>query len=168
MRARVGDRIIIASHTVGRPVRDGEIVEVRGPGGGPPYLVRWTDNASMGLVYPGSDAHLSRDDAAAGAAPSEPESGPANEPPHVRSWRVDIELYEAGDDTTAHAVLVAESPRRLDARGQAHREPGDFAVPEIGDEIAVARSLRRLADRLMETASSDIQGIQPGHADITG
>jgi Domain of unknown function (DUF1918) len=38
-KASVGDRILIAATTLGKPVRDGEIVEVRGIDGTPPYLV---------------------------------------------------------------------------------------------------------------------------------
>ncbi|HEY5249367.1 MAG TPA: dsRBD fold-containing protein [Dermatophilaceae bacterium] len=153
MKAHVGDRIIVASPTTGGTVKDGRITEVRGPGGGAPYMVRWADGHT-GLYFPGTDAHVS-----AAQASEPPQPGTA---PHVRSWRVDIDLFEAGDDTTAHAVLVAEAPNRVDAQGQAHRKPGDMAVPEIGDEIAVARALRHLADQLLATASSDIAHIE-GH-----
>ena len=153
MKAHVGDRIIVASPTTGGTVRDGEITEVRGPDGGPPYMVRWTDDHT-GLYFPGPDAHVS---AAAGSEPPEPVTVP-----HVRSWRVDIDLFEAGKDTTAHAVLITEAPHHLDAHGDAHRRPGDLAVPEVGDEVAVGRALRRLSDLLLQTAASDIAGIE-GH-----
>jgi hypothetical protein len=33
-------------------------------------------------------------------------------------------------------------------------------VPEIGEEVAVARALRHLADRLLATASDDISQIE--------
>jgi hypothetical protein len=52
---RVGDRIVILGRYVHRPVREGEILEVRGRGG-PPYLVRWDDSGHETLLYPGSDA----------------------------------------------------------------------------------------------------------------
>jgi len=32
-------------------------------------------------------------------------------------------------------------------------------VPEIGDEVAVARALRRLADQLIETAEQDLEAV---------
>lgn len=153
MKAHVGDRIVIASPTTGGTVRDGEITEVRGPGGTAPYLVRWTDGHT-GLYFPGPDAHVS-------AAPGSEVPEPATVP-HVRSWRVDIDLFEAGSDTSAHAVLITEAPHHLDARGDAHRRPGDSSVPEVGDEIAVGRALRRLSDLLLQTAASDISGIE-GH-----
>lgn len=56
MRAKVGDRIVVKGHHVGEPVRDGEVLEVRGADGRPPYLVRWSDNGHESLFYPGSDA----------------------------------------------------------------------------------------------------------------
>jgi hypothetical protein len=157
MKAHVGDRIIVASPTTGGVARDGEVVEVRGTDGSPPYMVRWGDSGTTGLVFPGADAHVS---AVHGAEPAEPVTVP-----HVRSWRVNIDLFEAGDETAAHAVLVTEAPRHLDARGAAHRNPAHVAVPEIGDEVAVARALRQLSDRLLETASADLSSIE--QRDIT-
>jgi Rv2632c-like/Domain of unknown function (DUF1918) len=152
MKASVGDHIIVASPAVDGPVRDGEIVELHNADGSPPYVVRWSDTGHTGLFFPGADAQLSPGHDVEPAAP------PAV--PHVRSWRVNIDLFESGDDTSAHAVLVAESPQRIDARGQAHRNPADALVPEIGDEVAVARALQRLSDRLLELASADISGVQ--------
>lgn len=56
MRATVGDRIVIKGHHLGEPDRDGEILEVRGADGGPPYVVRWEDGGHECLFFPGSDA----------------------------------------------------------------------------------------------------------------
>jgi hypothetical protein len=55
MEATVGDRIRIHSHAVDTPEKYGEIVEVRGDGGKPPYLVRFGDGQTR-LVFPGPDA----------------------------------------------------------------------------------------------------------------
>jgi len=55
MRAEVGDRLHVHGRTVGKVDRVGEIVEVRGKDGGPPYLVRFEDGHE-GLVFPGPDA----------------------------------------------------------------------------------------------------------------
>lgn len=54
MQVSAGQRILIRGKTVGSPDRHGEIVEVRGPDGGPPYLVRFDDGHDT-LVYPGAD-----------------------------------------------------------------------------------------------------------------
>jgi hypothetical protein len=56
MNATVGDRIVIKGHRVGEHERDGEIMEVRGLDGAPPYLVRWDDDGHTGLFFPGTDA----------------------------------------------------------------------------------------------------------------
>jgi hypothetical protein len=45
---------------VGHPVRDAEILEVLGEEGGPPYLVRWTDDGHVSRIFPGSDAFVER------------------------------------------------------------------------------------------------------------
>lgn len=54
MRAALGDRVVVPGRHVGEAERHGEVVEVRGPDGGPPYLVRW-DDGHEGLVVPGAE-----------------------------------------------------------------------------------------------------------------
>lgn len=56
MYAHPGDRIVIEGHRLGEPDRDGEIVDVHGAGGEPPYVVRWADSGHECLVFPGFDA----------------------------------------------------------------------------------------------------------------
>ena len=56
MRASAGDRVIVKGHHVGEADRDGVIVDVRGPDGTAPYLVRWSHDGHEGLFFPGSDA----------------------------------------------------------------------------------------------------------------
>jgi hypothetical protein len=58
LRAQVGDRLVIRRHRVGEPDRDAEILEVRGPDGSPPFVVRWADDGRVGLLLPGSDAFV--------------------------------------------------------------------------------------------------------------
>ncbi|MFJ1757019.1 DUF1918 domain-containing protein [Kitasatospora sp. NPDC088134] len=54
MNATVGDHVHMFSRSVGMIDRRGEIVEVRGADGEPPYLVRFEDG-HRALVYPGPD-----------------------------------------------------------------------------------------------------------------
>jgi hypothetical protein len=54
MQATVGDRLHVRSNVVGARDRIGEIVEVRGREGRPPYLVRFPDGHES-LVFPGPD-----------------------------------------------------------------------------------------------------------------
>ncbi|MEV4113778.1 DUF1918 domain-containing protein [Nonomuraea sp. NPDC049695] len=55
MNAAVGDRLLVHGHIVGERDRSGVIMEVQGPGGEPPYMVRF-DDGHTGLVFPGPDA----------------------------------------------------------------------------------------------------------------
>ncbi|MEW1914868.1 DUF1918 domain-containing protein [Kitasatospora sp. NPDC085895] len=55
MRASVGDRLVVHGQVVGQTDRHGEILEVRGADGQPPFLVRY-DDGHEALVYPGPDA----------------------------------------------------------------------------------------------------------------
>ena len=66
MRAAVGDRIIIKGHRVGEHDRDGEVLEVRGADGGPPFVVRWGDTGHETLFFPGSDAVIQHFEHASG------------------------------------------------------------------------------------------------------
>jgi hypothetical protein len=54
MQAAIGDRFHVRGNIVGQPERMGEIIEVRGAGGEPPYLVRF-DDGHTSLVFPGPD-----------------------------------------------------------------------------------------------------------------
>lgn len=58
MQAKVGDRLVVPGTHVDDPVRDGEILEVHGTDGAPPYLVRWSDNGHESVVFPGPGAHV--------------------------------------------------------------------------------------------------------------
>lgn len=57
MHATVGDQLHVHGRTVGEGERYGEIVEVRGEDGEPPYLVRF-DNGHERLMFPGSDCEV--------------------------------------------------------------------------------------------------------------
>jgi hypothetical protein len=59
MYAAVGDHIHVNARRVGGAVRDGTIIEVRGDGGSPPYLILWAGSHSATLAYPGPDAQVS-------------------------------------------------------------------------------------------------------------
>ena len=77
----------------------------------------------------------------------------------------EVTLFEKGDETSATVALLADSPEALTAKGESHRSEGDVASTHIGDEVAVARALRRLADRLLATAEQDIEA-STGESDV--
>ena len=147
------------------------MVEARGPDGGPPYVVRWSDGHE-GLFYPGPGAllrvgeHAQPEPPPAAPAPSAPEASAGEGPGHVRDWHIQVSIFERGDDTDASVVLLADALQHLTAHGHTRRSTSDLPVPEIGDEVAVARALRRLADRLFETAAADISDVT-GEQNVT-
>ena len=55
MRANAGDRLCVFGRVVGRGDRRGEIVEVLGQDGAPPYRVRF-DDGHESIMTPGPDA----------------------------------------------------------------------------------------------------------------
>ena len=59
MQAIVGDQLHVHGRVVGHHDQVIEIIEVRGPDGTPPYVVRHPDGHET-LVYPGPDATVER------------------------------------------------------------------------------------------------------------
>lgn len=55
MQANVGDRLHVHGFKVGSADKVGQILEVRGDGGKPPYVVRF-DDGHEALIFPGPDA----------------------------------------------------------------------------------------------------------------
>lgn len=155
MRAKPGDRIILAGELVNHPTRSGEVLEARGTDGGPPYVVRWEDgHTSTMFPGPGAALRVADDGGEAGHhtdVVARPELGTS------REWTVRVTIFEKGDDTTATVALLADSPEALTATGASHRSGADAESTHIGDEVAVARALRRLADHLLATAEHEIE-----------
>ena len=58
MQAHVGDRLVVKGHHIGEPDRDAKVLEVHGKDGEAPYLVEWSDDGHVGLVFPGPDAFI--------------------------------------------------------------------------------------------------------------
>jgi len=57
MRAQVGDQLTVKGRHQGDGERHGEIIQVDGTEGTPPYLVRWQDGHDS-LFFPSSDAEV--------------------------------------------------------------------------------------------------------------
>jgi Domain of unknown function (DUF1918) len=55
MQAVIGDRLHIHGHVVGDTERIGEIIEIHGTAGEPPYVVSFSDGHTC-LIFPGPDA----------------------------------------------------------------------------------------------------------------
>ncbi len=54
MQAQVGDELTVKGRHQGDEDRHGEILEVHGEQGAPPYLVRWRDSHES-VFFPSSD-----------------------------------------------------------------------------------------------------------------
>jgi Domain of unknown function (DUF1918) len=68
MQAVVGDRLHVHGNAVGQADKTGEIVEVHGAAGAPPYLVRFDDGHTR-LCFPGPDAVVEHGQAGAASSP---------------------------------------------------------------------------------------------------
>ena len=78
--------------------------------------------------------------------------------PATKQWSITVDIDEQEDTTLAHVSLRTPAGHDVTGVGQAQRNPMDPSVPEIGDELAVARALRNLAERLLHTTEKDISG----------
>ncbi len=86
----------------------------------------------------------------------------------TKTWHIDIFIGEREGKTHAEARLRPNDEVTLTATGTARLNPADRDVPEIGDELAVARALSHLADRLLHVAAEDIEDITHAKAHIHG
>lgn len=80
---------------------------------------------------------------------------------HVKRWDVTLNLFEDEEHTRAEAVLHTGTGAVVRHTGTARRHPGDRDVPEIGDELAVARALHGLAENLLAATSADVWDNDP-------
>lgn len=87
------------------------------------------------------------------------------------TWSVEIQLFEGDEDTSAKATLISgqgsDRRRTVTGSGRAHRKEDDAQVAEIGAEIAAARALRDLADKLLNVASDDIAAVEQKEVHLT-
>lgn len=83
----------------------------------------------------------------------------------TKTWRIDVVIDEHDGRTHATARLHTSDTDYLVGVGHADRNPSDQDVPEIGDELAVARALADLSRRLLKVTKVDIEQAtgQPAH-----
>jgi hypothetical protein len=83
----------------------------------------------------------------------------------AKSWTVRIDIGEHDGHTRAVAHLRTGDTDTLAGVGFARLHPADSDVPEIGDEIAVARALSDLGRRLLSAATGDVEQVtgEPAH-----
>lgn len=79
----------------------------------------------------------------------------------ARRWDVAIFVRGEGDDRHAESLLHTPDGTDLSGCGHALRQPHYPPVPDVGEQLAVARSLTALAQRLFQAAFDEIHGITP-------
>ena len=75
----------------------------------------------------------------------------------VKTWTVQVQIDEHENSTRAVARLRIDDAESLTGTGLARLNPDDRDVPEIGDELAVARALSELSHRLLDAAAREIE-----------
>jgi hypothetical protein len=75
------------------------------------------------------------------------------------STTIDVSLDETDERTEAKAVLRVRD-REFTGSGQARRNPRDPNVPEIGEELAIARALSDLSHQLVGAAADAIEAFE--------
>jgi len=83
----------------------------------------------------------------------------------AKEWTVRIEIEETDGQTRA-AARVHNRDNEISGHGVARRNPRDTEVPEIGDELAVARALSDLAHQLFDATVGDIEALTHRHAQV--
>jgi hypothetical protein len=82
----------------------------------------------------------------------------------LKTWTVQVDIDEHEDRTRAVARLRTGGAQSLTGTGLARLNPADRNVPQIGDELAVARALSELSHLLLDVAAGHIE--QP--SDVPG
>jgi hypothetical protein len=77
--------------------------------------------------------------------------------PAMKRWNVEILIGEVDARTYAEAQLYDEIRDNIVGTGEARVGPGEPNIPDIGDEIAVARALSDLGHRLLVAAAGDLE-----------
>jgi len=86
----------------------------------------------------------------------------------TKTWSVEIFIGERDGSTHAEARLRTNDNTEFTASGSARLNPTDRDVPEIGDELAVARALSALGHQLVEAAAADIEAVTHERASLQG
>ncbi|GAA2121568.1 DUF1876 domain-containing protein [Nocardioides bigeumensis] len=89
-------------------------------------------------------------------------------PPVAKTWTVRIDLGEHDGHTRAIARLHTGDATSLVGTGLARLSPSDPDVPEIGDEVAVARALAQLSRVLLGVAADDLSEVLHDAVDLPG
>ncbi len=76
-------------------------------------------------------------------------------------WPMQVVFTET-DEATRADIVMDVAGHHYHGWGRARRNPNDPDIPRIGEEVAAARALTRLAQQLLATAAEEIEGSE-GH-----
>jgi hypothetical protein len=77
----------------------------------------------------------------------------------AKRWSVTIHIDEHEGRTRARAQVHTRDGAGPVAVGTARLDPAEHDVPEIGEELAVARALTELGKGLLEAAAADVDDV---------
>jgi hypothetical protein len=60
MRAHVGEWLVVEGAHLEDHRRKGQITEIHGQEGEPPYMVHWLEDGHVSLFFPGPDTHIEK------------------------------------------------------------------------------------------------------------
>ena len=75
----------------------------------------------------------------------------------AKQWTVSLDIDEHDGRTRAVARLHTRDSDSLVGVGLARLNPADADIPEIGDELAVARALAELHHKLLDCVADDLE-----------
>ncbi|WP_433857176.1 DUF1876 domain-containing protein [Streptomyces kronopolitis] len=75
----------------------------------------------------------------------------------TKTWNTEISITEIDSEVRAEARLRGKDGGQLVGQGTARCNPADENVPDIGDELAVARAMSDLSHQLIQRAAHDIE-----------
>jgi hypothetical protein len=136
MSADAGDRIEVTTNTLGVPPRYGEVLERTGSS----LRVHW-DDGHESVFVPSSNCRIVDADHSTG--------------PTRLSCHIDIDVVEDSDECRATATLMT-TRGIVQASGRARRNPVDPAIPMVGEELAIGRAVRSLAEQLIAAGGDDL------------
>jgi len=83
----------------------------------------------------------------------------------TKTCRIDV-LVEEHEERTRAKARLSWAGKNFVGVGLARLDPADEPVPQIGDELSIARALSDLASQLFALTSTDIQAST--HEPVTG
>ena len=148
MSADVGDRIEVTTNTLGVPPRCGEVIERTGSS----LRVHW-DDGHESVFVPSSNCRVIDGGDLTGLT--------------RLTCHIDIDVVEDSDECQATATLMT-TRGIVQASGRARRNPVDPAIPMVGEELAIGRAVRSLAEQLVAAGRDDLSDPPTAEEHLVG